>query len=59
MRIEQAAVREQYTFQDVRELTLRAAGFFAHTAGSPDHVLFSSNMPIRNARFGILKPDTE
>ena len=58
MRIERDGKREQYTFQDVKELTLRAAGFFAEKGiKSGDRViLFSNNMPEWGLTyFGILK----
>lgn len=58
MRIERDGRKEQYTFEDVKELTLRAAGFFAQkgiTAGSRV-ILFSNNMPEWGMTyFGILK----
>ncbi|HEY0050488.1 MAG TPA: SDR family oxidoreductase, partial [Pyrinomonadaceae bacterium] len=58
MRIDRNGRKEQYTYDDVRELTLRAAGFFA--AGGIKHndrvVLFSHNMPEWGlSYFGILK----
>ncbi|MBA3352940.1 MAG: SDR family oxidoreductase, partial [Blastocatellia bacterium] len=58
MRIERNGRKEQYTFEDVRELTLRAAGFFA--ANGVQHndrvILFSNNMPEWGMTyFGILK----
>ena len=58
MRIERNGRREQYTFEDVRELTLRAASFFAANGiKSGDRViLFSHNMPEWGLTyFGILK----
>jgi long-chain acyl-CoA synthetase len=58
MRIERNGRKEQYTFEDVRELTLRAAGFFAANGiGQGDRViLFSNNMPEWGMTyFGILK----
>ena len=58
MRIERDGRKEQYTFEDVNELTLRAAGFFAAKGiQSGDRViLFSNNMPEWGmAYFGILK----
>src|SRR5215470_3544616 len=58
MRIERNGRKEQYTFEDVRELTLRAAGFFAHKGiKQGDRVLlFSHNMPEWGMTyFGILK----
>jgi long-chain acyl-CoA synthetase len=58
MRIDRNGRKEQYTYDDVRELTLRAAGFFA--AGGIKHndrvILFSHNMPEWGlSYFGILK----
>jgi long-chain acyl-CoA synthetase len=58
MRIERGGRKEQYTFEDVRELTLRAAGFFAaNDIKAGDRViLFSNNMPEWGlSYFGILK----
>ena len=58
MRIERNGRKEQYTFEDVRELTLRAAGFLAHkNVKQGDRViLFSNNMPEWGITyFGILK----
>ncbi|MDI1243371.1 MAG: AMP-binding protein [bacterium] len=58
MRIERNGRREQYTFEDVRELTLRAAGFFAHEGIKHGDrvILFSHNMPEWGlSYFGILK----
>jgi long-chain acyl-CoA synthetase len=58
MRIERGGRKEQYTFEDVRELTLRAAGFFAHKGIKPGErvILFSHNMPEWGlSYFGILK----
>lgn len=58
MRIERGGRKEQYTFEDVRELTLRAAGFFADKGIKPGErvILFSHNMPEWGmAYFGILK----
>ena len=58
MRIERNGRKEQYTFEDVRELTLRAAGFLAHKGIQPGDrvILFSNNMPEWGmAYFGILK----
>ncbi|MFN0277500.1 MAG: AMP-binding protein [Pyrinomonadaceae bacterium] len=58
MRIERDGRKEQYTYEDVRELTLRSAGFFAKKgiqAGSRV-ILFSHNMPEWGMTyFGILK----
>ena len=50
--------KEQYTFEDVSELTLRAAGFFATNGIKPNDrvILFSNNMPEWGMTyFGILK----
>ena len=58
MRIERHGRKEQYTFEDVRELTLRAAGFFAHKEIKQGDrvILFSNNMPEWGLTyFGILK----
>lgn len=58
MRIERNGRREQYTFEDVRELTLRAAGFFADKGIKHNDrvILFSNNMPEWGLTyFGILK----
>lgn len=58
MRIERGGRKEQYTFEDVRELTLRAAGFFAHKGIKQGDrvILFSHNMPEWGlSYFGILK----
>ncbi|MGH9948912.1 MAG: AMP-binding protein, partial [Pyrinomonadaceae bacterium] len=58
MRIERNGRKEQYTFEDVRELTYRAAGFFAHKGIKPGDrvILFSNNMPEWGMTyFGILK----
>lgn len=58
MRIERNGRKEQYTFEDVRELTLRAAGFFAHNGIKQGDrvILFSNNMPEWGMTyFGILK----
>ncbi len=58
MRIERNGKKEQYTFEDVRELTLRAAGFFADKGIQPGDrvILFSHNMPEWGMTyFGILK----
>ncbi len=58
MRIERNGRKEQYTFEDVNELTLRAAGFFAHNGIDSDSrvILFSNNMPEWGmSYFGILK----
>ena len=58
MRIERDGRKEQYTFEDVRELTHRAAGFFAHKGIQQGDrvILFSNNMPEWGMTyFGILK----
>lgn len=58
MRIERDGRKEQYTFEDVRELTYRAAGFFAKNGISSGGrvILFSNNMPEWGmSYFGILK----
>jgi long-chain acyl-CoA synthetase len=58
MRIERNGRKEQYTFEDVRELTLRAAGFLADKGIKHGDrvILFSNNMPEWGITyFGILK----
>ena len=58
MRIERNGRKEQYTFEDVRELTLRSAGFFTHKGINQGDriILFSNNMPEWGMTyFGILK----
>jgi long-chain acyl-CoA synthetase len=58
MRIERGGKKEQYTFDDVRELTLRAAGFLAENGIKQNDrvILFSNNMPEWGLTyFGILK----
>ncbi|MFM8439859.1 MAG: SDR family oxidoreductase, partial [Acidobacteriota bacterium] len=58
MRIERDGRKEQYAYEDVRELTLRAAGFFAENGIKSGEriVLFSHNMPEWGlSYFGILK----
>ena len=58
MRIERDGRKEQYTFDDVRELTLRAAGFLAKKGIQHNSrvILFSNNMPEWGMTyFGILK----
>jgi long-chain acyl-CoA synthetase len=58
MRIERNGRKEQYTFEDVDELTLRAAGFLAKNGIGPDTrvILCSHNMPEWGMTyFGILK----
>lgn len=58
MRIERNGRKEQYTFEDVRELTLRAAGFLAKNGIKQGDrvILFSNNMPEWGMTyFGVLK----
>jgi long-chain acyl-CoA synthetase len=58
MRIDRNGRKEQYTFEDVRELTLRAAGFFAASGIKHNDrvILFSHNMPEWGlSYFGVLK----
>ncbi|HEY0658663.1 MAG TPA: AMP-binding protein, partial [Pyrinomonadaceae bacterium] len=58
MRIERKGKKEQYTFEDVRELTLRAAGFLAEKGIKQNDrvILFSNNMPEWGITyFAILK----
>jgi len=58
MKIERDGKLEQYTYQDVRELALRAAGFLVHKGIEPDDriILFSHNMPEWGMTyFGIIK----
>ncbi|MDQ3063422.1 MAG: AMP-binding protein, partial [Acidobacteriota bacterium] len=58
MRIERNGKKEQYTYEDVRELTLRAAGFLAEKGIKQNDrvILFSNNMPEWGLTyFGILK----
>lgn len=58
MKIERNGRKEQYTFEDIRELTLRAAGFLAKNGIKPGDrvILFSNNMPEWGITyFGILK----
>ncbi len=58
MKIERNGKKEQYTFEDVKELTYRAAGFLAHKgiAQGDRVILFSNNMPEWGlSYFGILK----
>ena len=47
MRIERDGRKEQYTYEDVNELTLRAAGFLVKRGIGPGSrvILFSNNMP--------------
>ncbi|MBV9215454.1 MAG: SDR family oxidoreductase, partial [Acidobacteria bacterium] len=57
MRIERDGRKEQFTYEDVNELTLRAAGFFAKKgiAAGSRVILFSHNMPEWGMTyFGIL-----
>ena len=58
MKIERNGKLEQYTYQDVRELALRAAGFLANKGIKQDDrvILFSHNMPEWGLTyFGIIK----
>ncbi|MEP7038237.1 MAG: AMP-binding protein, partial [Acidobacteriota bacterium] len=58
MKIERNGKKEQYTFEDVRELTLRAAGFLAEKGIKQNDrvILFSHNMPEwGTSYFAILK----
>jgi long-chain acyl-CoA synthetase len=58
MKIERNGKKEQYTFEDVKELTYRAAGFLAANgvAQGDRVILFSNNMPEWGITyFGILK----
>ncbi len=58
MKIERDGKMEQYTYRDVRELTLRAAGFLAANGIEPDNrvILYSHNMPEWGiSYFGIIK----
>lgn len=58
MKIERNGRKEQYTFEDVKELTYRAAGFLAHNgiAQGDRVILFANNMPEWGiSYFGILK----
>ena len=58
MRIERDGRKEQYTYEDVKELTMRAAGFFAKNGIQNNNrvILFSNNMPEWGMTyFGILK----
>ena len=58
MKIERNGKLEQYTYEDVRELVLRAAGFLANEGIKQDDrvILFSHNMPEWGmAYFGIIK----
>ncbi len=58
MRIERNGRKEQYTYEDIRELTFRAAGFLAKNGikAGDRVILFSNNMPEWGITyFGILK----
>jgi long-chain acyl-CoA synthetase len=58
MRIERNGRKEMYTFEDVRELTMRVAGFLANKGIKQGDrvILFSNNMPEWGMTyFGILK----
>ena len=58
MKIERGGRKEQYTFEDVKELTTRAAGFLADKEIKQNDrvILFSNNMPEWGiSYFGILK----
>jgi len=58
MKIERNGRMEQYTYEDVRELALRAAGFLAQKGIKQDDrvILFSHNMPEWGMTyFGIIK----
>jgi long-chain acyl-CoA synthetase len=58
MRIERHSKKEQYTYEDVKELVYRVAGFLAHRGIEPHQkvVLWSNNMPEWGlSYFGILK----
>ena len=58
MKIERGGRKEQYTFEDVKELTLRAAGFLASKGIKQNDrvILFSHNMPEWGiSYFAILK----
>lgn len=58
MRIERNGRKEQYTYEDVKELTLRAAGFLAEKGIKHNDrvILYSHNMPEWGlSYFGILK----
>ena len=58
LKIERNGKKEQYTFEDVRELTLRAAGFLAEKGIKQNDrvILFSGNMPEWGiSYFAILK----
>ncbi len=58
MKIERNGRMEQYTYEDVRELALRAAGFLAYSGIKQDDrvILLSHNMPEWGmSYFGIIK----
>jgi len=58
MRIERNGRKEQYTFEDVRELTLRAAGFFAkkrYQTQRPRDFVLEQYAGMGHDYFGILK----
>ncbi|MEZ5305723.1 MAG: AMP-binding protein [Pyrinomonadaceae bacterium] len=58
MKVERDGRLEQYTYEDVRELVLRVAGFLAHKGIEPEDrvILFSHNMPEWGlSYFGIIK----
>lgn len=58
MRIERYGKKEQYTFEDAKELAYRVAGFLAEKGVEPHQkvILFSNNMPEWGlSYFGILK----
>ena len=58
MRIERNGKKEQYNFADVRELSLRAAGFFAKNGIKQGDrvIIFSHNMPEWGMTyFGLMK----
>ena len=58
MKIERNGRKEQYTFEDVKELTMRAAGFLADKSIKQNDrvILFANNMPEWGITyFGILK----
>jgi len=58
MKIERGGRKEQYTYEDVKELTLRAAGFLAEKGieSGKRVILWSHNMPEWGlSYFGILK----
>ena len=58
LKIERGGKKEQYTYEDVKELTLRAAGFLASKGIKQNDrvILFSNNMPEWGiSYFAILK----